>query len=141
MFTQTLFAQGAGAQGGSPFMSIGMMVAIFAIFYFLLIRPQKQQQKKLAQALSQLKKGDKIIIAGGILAEYISEKEGGRLAIVKIGDDTKIEIVKSAISSVVTDAMLNPPKIVEKKTKKEDKNSLKAELEKASEKDKESKTE
>ncbi len=77
MFTQTLFAQGAQAQGGSPLLSIGMMVAIFAIFYFLLIRPQRQQQKKLAEAISKLKKGDKIIIAGGIVAEYVSEKENG----------------------------------------------------------------
>ena len=66
MFTATLYAQGAAqAQaGGSPLVSIGMMVVIFAIFYFLLIRPQKQQQKKLAQSIAELKKGDKIIVSG-----------------------------------------------------------------------------
>jgi len=133
MFTQTLYAQG-GAQAGSPFMSIGMMVAIFAIFYFLLIRPQKQQQKKLAQRISTLKKGDKVIVSGGIIAEYISEKEGGRLAIVKIGEDTKIEVIKSSISAVVTDEILNSPAKETKKIK-EDKNSIKEELKKASKKE------
>lgn len=133
MFTQTLYAQG-GAQASSPFMSIGMMVAIFAIFYFLLIRPQKQQQKKLAQRISTLKKGDKIIVSGGIIAEYVSEKEGGRLAVVKIGEDTKIEVIKSSISAVVTDDMLNAPAKEVKKIK-EDKNSIKEELKKASKKE------
>jgi len=144
MFTATLYAQGQTAtQGGSPIVSIGMLVVIFAIFYFLLIRPQKQQQKKLAQSISNLKKGDKIIVSGGIVAEYISDKEGGRVAIVKIGENTKIEIIKSSISAVVTEEMLNPPKKDEKKDKKddeklkiEDKNQLKEDLEKAQAEDK-----
>ncbi|WP_028329151.1 preprotein translocase subunit YajC [Brachyspira alvinipulli] len=141
MFTATLYAQGAAqGQAGNPLVSIGMMIAIFAIFYFLLIRPQKQQQKKLAQSIAELKKGDKIIIAGGIVAEYVSDKEGGRVAIVKLGENTKIEIIKSSISAVVTEDMLNPPKKEEKKKddKKaiEDKNQIKEELEKAQAEDK-----
>ena len=138
MFTATLYAQGqGGAQTGSPLLSIGMMVAIFAIFYFLLIRPQKKQQQKLAQSIANLKKGDKIIVAGGIVAEYISDKEGGRVAIVKLGENTKIEIIKSSISAVVSDEVLNAKK-EEKKDKKaiEDKNHIKEELEKAQSEDK-----
>lgn len=131
MFTATLYAQGGQAAGGSPLMSIGMMVAIFAIFYFLLIRPQKKQQQKLQQSIASLKKGDKIIISGGIVAEYISDKEGGRVAIVKLSENTKIEIIKSSISAVVTEEMLNPPKKEDKKDKKEDKNQFKEDLEKA----------
>ncbi|MEI0530863.1 preprotein translocase subunit YajC [Brachyspira pilosicoli] len=134
MFTATLYAQttGGAQAGGSPLVSIGMMVAIFAIFYFLLIRPQKKQQQKLAQSIANLKKGDKIIVAGGIVAEYISDKEGGRVAIVKLGENTKIEIIKSSISAVVSDEILNAKK-EEKKDKKaiEDKNQIKEELEKA----------
>lgn len=141
MFTATLYAQGQqAAQAGSPFISLGMMAVIFAIFYFLLIRPQKQQQKKLAQSIAELKKGDKVIIAGGIIAEYVSDKEGGRVAIVKVGENTKMEIVKSSISSVVTEEMLNPPKKEDKKKddKKalEDKNQIKEDLEKAQAEDK-----
>lgn len=131
MFTATLYAQGGQPAGGSPIVSIGMMVAIFAIFYFLLIRPQKKQQQKLQQSIANLKKGDKIIVSGGIVAEYVSDKEGGRVAIVKVGENTKIEIIKSSISAVVTEEMLNPPKKEEKKDKKEDKNQFKEDLEKA----------
>ena len=130
MFTATLYAQGGQAAGGNPFVSVGMMVAIFAIFYFLLIRPQKKQQQKLQQSIASLKKGDKIIVSGGIVAEYVSDKEGGRVAIVKVGENTKIEIIKSSISAVVTEEMLNPPKKEDKKDKKEDKNQLKEDLEK-----------
>lgn len=133
MFTATLYAQttGGAQAGGSPLV-IGMMVAIFAIFYFLLIRPQKKQQQKLAQSIASLKKGDKIIVAGGIVAEYVSDKEGGRVAIVKLGENTKIEIIKSSISAVVSEEVLNNKK-EEKKDKKaiEDKNQIKEELEKA----------
>lgn len=141
MFTATLYAQGAQNQAaGSPIASIGMMIAIFAIFYFLLIRPQKQQQKKLAQSIADLKKGDKIVVSGGIIAEYISDKEGGRVAVVKVGENTKMEIIKSSISAVVTEEMLNPPKKEEKKKddKKaiEDKNQIKEDLEKAQSEDK-----
>ena len=138
MFTATLYAQAQGGQaaGGSPLMSIGMMVAIFAIFYFLLIRPQKKQQQKLQQSIASLKKGDKIIVSGGIVAEYVSDKEGGRVAIVKLSENTKIEIIKSSISAVVTEEMLNPPKKEDKKDKKEDKNQFKEDLEKAQQEEK-----
>lgn len=138
MFTATLYAQTTGgAQAGNPLVSIGFMVLIFAIFYFLLIRPQKKQQQKLAQSIANLKKGDKIIVAGGIVAEYISDKEGGRVAIVKLGENTKIEIIKSSISAVVSEEALNAKK-EEKKDKKaiEDKNQIKEELEKAQSEDK-----
>ena len=132
MFTATLYAQTqGGGNTANPLMSIGMMVAIFAIFYFLLIRPQKKQQQKLQQSIANLKKGDKIIVSGGIVAEYVSDKEGGRVAIVKLSENTKIEIIKSSISAVVTEEMLNPPKKEDKKDKKEDKNQFKEDLEKA----------
>lgn len=136
MFTATLYAQGGQAAGGNPLATFGFMFLIFAVFYFLLIRPQKKQQQKLQQSISNLKKGDKIIVSGGIVAEYVSDKEGGRVAIVKIGDNTKIEIIKSSISAVVTEEMLNPPKKEDKKNKKEEKNQLKEDLEKAQEEDK-----
>lgn len=138
MFTATLYAQTTGgAQPSNSLYSIGVMVLVFAIFYFLLIRPQKKQQQKLAQSIANLKKGDKIIVAGGIVAEYVSDKEGGRVAIVKLGENTKIEIIKSSISAVVSDEVLNAKK-EEKKDKKaiEDKNHIKEELEKAQSEDK-----
>lgn len=137
MFTQTLYAQGAeGGAMGAMAPQLLMMGAIFAIFYFLLIRPQKNQQKKLQAAIAALKKGDKIIIAGGMLAEYVSDKENGTIAVVKINADTKIEIYKSSISTVVVDTPLDAKADSKAKGKKEDKNAIKEELEKIEEKEK-----
>ena len=133
MFAATLYAQGT-TQAASPLPSRVMMLAIFAIFYFLLIRPQKKQQQKLAQSISNLKKGDKIIVSAGIIAEYVSDKEGGKVAIVKIGENTKIEVIKSSISAVIySEEILNS----DKKDKKviEDKNQIKEDLEKAQSQD------
>ncbi len=133
MFTQMLYAQGAKPQGAASMMpSLLMMGAIFAIFYFLLIRPQKMQQKKLQSAISTLKKGDKVLLADGIFAEYVSDKENGKIALVKIGEDTKIEVLKSRISSVLSDVPVQAPT----KGKKEEKNSIKEEIKKVEEKDK-----
>ncbi len=132
MFTQTLYAQGEAAGGlGGMMPSLLMMAAIFAIFYFLLIRPQRVQQKKLQAAINALKKGDKVVLQGGILAEYVSEKEAGKTAIVKLNDDTKIEILKSAVASVVMDTALPAGDAKKAKPKKEEKNKIKEELEKA----------
>lgn len=106
MFSQLLYAQGGEAGGmGAMAPQLLMMGAIFAIFYFLLIRPQKQQQKKLQAAVEALKKGDRVIIGGGIIAEYVSDKENGSIVILKVNDDTKIEVYKSAISTVIVDTV------------------------------------
>ncbi len=133
MFSQSLYAQGGEAAGmGAMAPQLLMMGAIFAIFYFLMIRPQRQQQKKLQAAIEALKKGDKIIIAGGIIAEYVADKENGTIALVKVAEGTKIEVYKSAISTVIVDA----PPVADKKAKKEEKNNIAADIEKAEEKDK-----
>ncbi len=60
-------AQATGGPAGSPMSSLIMMVAIFAIFYFLMIRPQQKKQKELKALIEGLKKGDEVLTAGGIL--------------------------------------------------------------------------
>ncbi|MBI4977925.1 MAG: preprotein translocase subunit YajC [Spirochaetes bacterium] len=108
MFTQVLYAQGAAPAAGGQAGMMGMMqllliVGIFVIFYFVLIRPQQKQQKILQQKIAALKKGDKVVTAGGIFGEFVSDKDGGKIAIVKISDEAKIEILKSSISTVLGD--------------------------------------
>jgi preprotein translocase subunit YajC len=69
-----LAAQLAPASGSlTPFLI--QIVAIVGIFYFLVIRPQQTQKKKHESALSQIKRGDQIVTAGGIIAEVIHVKE------------------------------------------------------------------
>ena len=68
LFTLLQAAPAAGAQqGGASSMSFWlMMIAIFGIMYFFMIRPQRKQQKELEQFRNALQKGDKVITAGGI---------------------------------------------------------------------------
>jgi preprotein translocase subunit YajC len=93
---------GEGAASGNPLMTFLPFVAIIAIFYFLIIRPQNKKQKETQKMLSALKKGDKIVTIGGIHGTIQTVKE--QTVIVKVDEDTKLEFSRSAISTVVTAA-------------------------------------
>ena len=77
-----------------------MMALMFAILYFMVIRPQNRDRKKLQQRVDALKKGDKVLTTSGIFATVVS-MEADR-AVLKINDETKVEFAKSAIASVVS---------------------------------------
>jgi preprotein translocase subunit YajC len=68
-----LQAGGLGGGGLTPFLI--QLVAIFGIFYFLIIRPQQTQKKKHEAALAQIKRGDQVVTAGGIIGEVVHVKE------------------------------------------------------------------
>lgn len=87
-----------------PFVLIGI------IFYFLIIRPQSKRQKDLEKLLSSLKTGDKVVTASGIHGIISNVKEGKTL-ILKIADNVKIEIDKSAIAAVEKSAETSAPAI------------------------------
>jgi preprotein translocase subunit YajC len=71
-----LLALQTGVTGGGSIMPfLFQIVAIFGIFYFLIIRPQQTQKKKHESALSQIKRGDQVVTAGGIVGEVIHVKE------------------------------------------------------------------
>ena len=72
---------------------------VFAIFYFLIIRPQNKRQKETKQMLENLKKGDRVVTIGGIRGTIFSMKDDA--VVLKVDDNTKIQFSKSAISSVV----------------------------------------
>lgn len=89
-----LQAQGA-PQGGSPFGMLFMFAAIFAIFYFLLIRPQRQQQKAHEQMVAQLAKGDDVATIGGIVGRIVHLTDD-RVTLRTAGD-TRIEVERSKV--------------------------------------------
>ena len=68
-YAQAAPAAAAGAE--SSFMSIGFMVLIFVVFYFLLIRPQVKRQKEHKALVEGLKKGDEVLTAGGIVGKVV----------------------------------------------------------------------
>ena len=80
-------------------MQIVMIVGLFAIMYFLLIRPQKKQEKRIADMRKNIKVGDDIITIGGICGKVVKVKED-KLTIQVGADKTKFDITKWAVSSV-----------------------------------------
>jgi preprotein translocase subunit YajC len=75
------------------------MICIGVIFYVLMFRPESQRRKEHATLISGLKTGDKVVTSGGIHGIIANVKEGNVLSL-KIADNVKIEIDKSAIASV-----------------------------------------
>ena len=76
------------------------MAFAFALIYFMSIRPQAKKQKELQARISQLKTGDRVVTSGGIYGTVANVKDGSTL-LLKIADNVKIEIDKTAIANVV----------------------------------------
>ncbi|MCQ2154128.1 MAG: preprotein translocase subunit YajC [Bacteroidales bacterium] len=94
----TLLQQAAaGAQGGqaNQWSFWIMIAALFAVMYFFMIRPQRKQQKELEKFRSGLKKGDRIVTAGGIYGTVADIEE--RTVLVKVDGDVKLRVDKSSI--------------------------------------------
>ena len=97
MMNIVLQAAGAAAQpAGSGWGMILMLGAMFLVMYLFMIRPQRQQQKKLEEMRNSLKKGDKVITAGGIYGT-VAEIDGNTI-LVKVDGDVKIRVDKSSIN-------------------------------------------
>ncbi len=95
----TLLAADA-ATGPNPLASFVPIILIFVIMYFLLFRPQMKRQKEQAKLVSALKTGDRVVTASGIHGLISNVKE--RTIIVKVADNVKIEMEKSAVTNVLT---------------------------------------
>ena len=98
----TLLAQtpGPSPAGPNPLASFVPIILIFVIMYFLLFRPQMKRQKEHQKLVAALKTGDRVVTASGIHGLISNVKE--RTVILKIADNVKIEVEKSAIGSVMT---------------------------------------
>ena len=86
---------------GSPLLMIVWFGLIFLVMYFLMIRPQRKRQKEHEQLLKDLKKGDKVVTSGGLFGTIFAiDEERGRI-VPKIGDETKLEFLRSSIAGNV----------------------------------------
>jgi preprotein translocase subunit YajC len=93
-----LLAQGSSPTSTLPFLLVwlgGMML----ILYLLYIRPQQKRQKAQDAMLTNLKKGDRVLTAGGMYGTVVGVKDD--IAVLRIGDDAKVEFRRSAIVDVV----------------------------------------
>jgi preprotein translocase subunit YajC len=89
----------AGPGGASSLMSFLPMVLLFAAMYFLMIAPQRKKQKAHEAMLKSLESGDEIVTTGGIYGVITNVKEDR--FVVRIADNTKIEIGKGFVQTVV----------------------------------------
>lgn len=91
----------AGDQGGGGGM-IGTLImfgAIFAIFYFMIIRPQQKRQKEREKLLSAVQKGDKVVLSSGLYGTVAGLEE--KTVLIDVGNNVKMKFERSAIASVV----------------------------------------
>ncbi len=96
LFSVAAFGQEAQPAAGSSIVSLVVILGVFAaVFYFMLIRPQRKRQAKHTELVSSLKRGDKVVTAGGIFGEI--DSIGDTSVVLTLEDGGKIRIAKSSI--------------------------------------------
>ncbi len=98
MFTSPAYAQAIGGAGGIT--SFIPLILIFAIMYFLMIRPQQKKVKLHRAMVDALRKGDQIITAGGIMGKVTKVGSDGEVE-VQIATGVKVKIIQHTIQTVV----------------------------------------
>ncbi|HWT08505.1 MAG TPA: preprotein translocase subunit YajC, partial [Roseomonas sp.] len=94
-------AQGAAGGAAGIVMQIMPLVLIFVVFYFLLIRPQQKKMKDHREMLTQLKRNDRVVTAGGIVATITKVKEGSDEIEAEIAPNVRVSLVRGTITSVI----------------------------------------
>jgi preprotein translocase subunit YajC len=97
MFLMAPPSGGAGGGANSMVSTMLMFAAIFAIMYFMMIRPQQKRQKEQQMLLESVKKGDKVIMTGGIHGTISEVDTETNTVLVQIADNTRVRFEKAAI--------------------------------------------
>jgi preprotein translocase subunit YajC len=93
-------AQAAPAgSAASPFQFPIMMVILFAIMYFMMIRPQRRREKARKEMIASVKSGARVLLTSGIIGQIMNVKE--QTLVVRIAENTKVEVVRSSISQIL----------------------------------------
>jgi preprotein translocase subunit YajC len=115
MLITPAYAQDAGNMLGSA-TSFLPLILIFAVFYFLLIRPQQQKQKENRAMIAAIKRGDRVVTAGGILGTVqrvpmVQDKDGKQVPSneieVEIAPNIRVTVLRETISSVIRPTAAN----------------------------------
>jgi len=88
--------QGSGAR---MLFQLVLIVGFVLVFYFLLLRPQQKRQQAVQRMLKELKTGDRVLTSGGVFGQILGIKDD--VVVLKIADDVKVEVAKSAVTGVV----------------------------------------
>lgn len=100
MFISPAYAQSAGGGGGGLEMFLPLIL-IFVVFYVLLIRPQQKKMKKHRAMVEALRRGDKVVTAGGLVGTVTLAPEGEPEIEVEIAQGVKVKVVRGTIGDVV----------------------------------------
>ena len=101
MLISPAYAQDAAAPGGFDPVFLIMMVAMFAVFWFLVIRPQQKRAKEHQNMLKAIKRGDQVVTNGGIIGR-VARLEGDNIVTLEIADGVKVKCQQSMISDLIT---------------------------------------
>ncbi len=102
MFATPAYAQAAGAGGaGGAFLQFLPLILIFAIMYFLLIRPQQKKMKQHQAMVGALRRGDQVITQGGLIAKVTKVKDDNEIE-VELADGVKVRVVRNTIAQVMS---------------------------------------
>ncbi len=100
MFATPAYAQAAGG-GAAAFDSFVPLILIFAIMYFLLIRPQQKKLKDHQKMVSNVRRGDQVVTQGGVIGKIAKVKDDNEVEI-EIATGVKVRVVKSTIAQVLS---------------------------------------
>lgn len=103
MFVTPAYAQAAASTGGTmgALEQFLPLILIFVVFYFLLIRPQQKRMKQHKEMLGQLRRGDKVVTAGGIIGTVNKMVNDTEVA-VEIAEGVRVRVLRSTITEVLT---------------------------------------
>ena len=99
MFVSPAYAQAAGGSAGA-FGSFIPLILIFAIMYFLLIRPQQKKVKEHQAMVAALRRGDQVVTQGGLIGKVSKVKDDQEVEL-EIADGVKVRVVRNTIAQVL----------------------------------------
>ena len=100
LFIQNAFAEaGAAAPADAGFLNLIMLIVLFIVFYFLLIRPQTKRVKEHQQMVNSLAKGDEVVTNGGLLGKITNL--GDNFVLVELANNIEVKVQRQAIASVM----------------------------------------
>ena len=99
MFVTPAFAQAAGG-ASSAFSSFVPLILIFAIMYFLMIRPQQKKAKQHKAMIDSLRRGDQVVTSGGVLGKVSKVSDDG-IVEIEIAEGVKVRVMRATISQVL----------------------------------------
>ena len=110
MFISPAYAQDAAGIVGSLNQFVTPMILIVGVFYLMVFRPQQKRAKEMKEMLAALRRGDRVLTAGGILGTVQRVKDGSDEIEVEIAQNVRVTVMRDTISTVVKPPVANDTK-------------------------------